>query len=139
MKPFKKVITLLVIVFTSTIVRGQDESFKDLYLKGKWKASCPVEIQNNATMKYCQLCPFVVNSLKEGQIKEIEINFLSDSIAFNQNGKMSTVPYTRNKDTHAIGFTLDNKQYSFRMFLDDDRRILVDSDGMLVVLEKVTQ
>lgn len=66
------------------------------------------------------------------------MNFLADSIVLNQNGKMTTVPYKRNTDNHSFSFTLDNKTYNFRMFLDHKRRIIEDiNDGMIMVLEKV--
>ena len=135
----KSILISLAFIFASTLAWGQGESFKDLYLKGKWIASCPPEILDHATMRECQLCDFVINSNNKSSAKimDVEMNFLADTIIFNQSGKTTSVPYTRNMDTHAISFTFGNKQYNFRMFLDDERRILVDSDGTVMVLKKV--
>src|SRR5688572_11285446 len=139
MKHAKNIFAILLIILLSKTSRGQDEYLKDLYLKGKWTASCPVEILDHASMQQCRLCPFVIDTKNKsrGQVKDIEINFMADSIQFNQSGKITVIPYIRNKETHALSFMLDHKQYNFRMFLDDDRRILLDSDGMILVLEKV--
>ena len=133
----KKILTLIASVFISNISFGQANS--EMYLSGKWTASCSVEILDHASMRNCELCPFVINpnDKSQGEVKDIEMTFQSDSILINQNGKLTTVSYTRNKDTHAISFTLNNKQYNFRMFLDGKRRILEDSDGLILVLEKV--
>jgi len=137
MKHIKSFLALIVTVFISNISFGQANS--EMYLSGTWSASCAVEILDHASMRNCELCPFVINAKdkSQGQVKDIELTFQTDTISINQNGKLSSVPYTRNKDTHAIRFTLNNKQYNFRMFIDDKRRILEDSDGLLLVLEKV--
>lgn len=123
-------------VFISNIAFGQANS--EMYLSGKWTASCSVEILDQSTTRHCELCQMVINpkDRSQGEVKDIEMTFNSDSILINQNGILTTVPYKRNKDTHAISFTLNNKKYNFRMFLDGNRRILEDSDGLIMVLEK---
>ncbi len=139
MKHALTVLAFIVAVCISNISQAQDErDFANLYLKGKWIASCPPEILDHASMQQCELCPFIINpnNKTQGSVKDIEMNFLADSIVINQNGKLTTVPYKRNKDNHAISFTLKDKTYNFRMFLDEKRRILEDSDGMILVLEK---
>lgn len=136
MKHTMYILVLLAAVLTSTFSFGQSNS--EMHLSGKWNASCSVEILDHASMRNCELCPFVINpnNKSQGELKGIQMIFQSDSIQINQNGKLSTVFYTRNKDTHAIQFTLNNKQYNFRMFIDGQRRILEDTDGMILVLEK---
>ena len=136
MKHAKKFLTLIVTVFISNISCGQPNS--EMYLSGKWTASCAVEILDYASIRNCQLCPFVnnPNDKSSGEVKDIEMTFQSDSILINQNGKITTVRYTRNKDTHAISFTLNNKQYNFRMFIYNKQRILEDKDGLIMILEK---
>ena len=127
----------IVLFFISTFSPAQSNS--ELSLSGKWTASCPPEILDHASMRHCELCPFVINpkNKSQGEVKDIEMTFQPDSVTLNQNGKLTTVSYTRNKDTHAVAFMCNNKQYYFRVFLDGERRILEDSDGMILVLEKV--
>jgi hypothetical protein len=139
MKLTKNIFAILIAVFVSTIAHGQNEGRnQDMYMEGKWTASCATEIQDHASMKHCELCPFVINPNNKSQarIKDIGMNFFTDSIAFNQDGKMSTVPFRKNKDNHSFSFTLNNKQYDFRMFLWEEQRIIEDSDGMILVLTK---
>jgi len=126
-------------ILITTIVHAQDEgSISELYLKGKWTASCAMEVKDKASIRNCEICPFVIdpNDKSKAETKDIEMNFQADSITINQNGKVTTVSYSRNKDNHSIGFSLNGKQYNFRVFFYNKQRILEDGDGLLVVLEK---
>ena len=140
MKHLKKIITTFSAIFISLITLAQSGTpISEMYLKGKYTASCATEVLDHASWHNCQLCPFVIdpNDKSKGETKDIEMTFQNDSITFNQNGKITTVPYKRNPDTHAFSFTLGDKQYNFRMFLYNKQRIIEDSDGMILVLDKV--
>jgi hypothetical protein len=131
--------TILSTILISTAVKAQDEGFlSDMYLKGKWNASCAVEIVNNASIKNCELCNFVVDAKdkSKAETKDVELNFQADSLIINQNGNVKTVAYARNKDNHSFSFILNGKQYNFRMFLYNKQRIIEDSDGHILVLTK---
>jgi hypothetical protein len=139
MKNTVTLFTILATAFISTVVKSQDEGLlSDLYLKGKWTATCPIEVVNHASIRSCELCNFVIdpNDKSKGESKDFEMNFQADSIIINQNGKITTVPYTRNKDNHSFSFSLKNKQFNFRMFLYNKQRIIEDSDGLVLVLSK---
>jgi hypothetical protein len=139
MKLHKIVEVILGIVLSSMIVNAQNEGRnKDLYLKGKWSGSCATEIIDHASIRLCELCPFEIDPIdkSKGRFINIELNFLSDSIEFNQNGKITTIPFKRNKDNHSFSFILNEKQYNFRMFLYEQQRIIEDGDGMILVLTK---
>ncbi|HMR45807.1 MAG TPA: hypothetical protein PKC85_03345 [Bacteroidia bacterium] len=139
MKFTKSFFALLATVLMANIASEQDEGpVSEMYLKGKWTATCATEVLDKANIRSCEICPFVIapDNKRSTEIKDIEMTFHADSITITQNGKVTTVPYTRNKDSHAISFTLNNKQYNFRMFFYNKQRILEDSDGLLVVLEK---
>ena len=134
MKHSKTLLTLLVTILITTISYAQNG---EMYLQGKWKASCPVEFTENVGILNCQICPIAISSDKKSiEIKDVEMDFGTDSIIINQNGTITTVPYAQNKDTHAINFTLNNKQYKLRVFMHNEQKILEDSDGLLLVLDK---
>lgn len=142
MKHTKKIFALLATVFISMIALGQNHvPVSEFYLSGKWTATCATEIVDKSSIRNCELCPFVIdpNDKSSGTTKAIDLTFQNDSILINQNGKVTTVAYIRNKDTHAVSFTLNNKQYNFRMFLWGNERILEDSDGLLLVLTAQTK
>jgi len=136
----KKIFTSLAAVFISAIVYGQSGTpFSEMYLKGKYTAACAMEVIDHATIRNCELCPFVIdpNNKSRAETKDIEMTFTNDSLTLNQNGKITTVPYVRNKDNHSFSFTLDKKAYSFRVFFNSSQSIIEDSNGLLMVLEKV--
>jgi hypothetical protein len=140
MKHSKKVFTLIVTIFISIVVHGQEKTYiSEMYLQGKWTATCPTEITDHASIQQCELCPFVINpdDKSKGETKDIEMTFEKDYLTLNQNGNVTTVPYTRNKDNHSFSFTLNNKLHNFRMFIYNKQRIIEDSDGLLMVLDKV--
>lgn len=140
MKNFKLIASAIITVFILTFVHGQDEGpVSEMYLKGKWDAECIMEVLNHSLIRSCELCPWVVdpNNKSKASNKDIEMDFGADSLTLNQNGAITTVPFTRNKDTHAFTFALNSRQYSFRVFYYNKQRILEDNDGLLMVLTKV--
>jgi hypothetical protein len=134
--------TIFATLFTiciSNIAQAQDgERLEDLYLKGKWTASCATAIVDRVTLAHCELCSFIINpnDRSSAAASDVEMTFNTDSLILSQSGKTVTVPYTRNKDNHSFDFTLNNKPYHFRLFLYNKQRIIEDGDGMLMVLEK---
>ncbi len=139
MKQAKTIFALIATILIATIAHGQTEGpVAEMYLKGKYTATCAMEVVDKASIRSCEICPFVIdsNNKSNAQTKDVEMTFQADSITINQNGKVTTVPYLRNHDTHAFSFSLNNKQYTFRVFFYNKLRILEDSDGLLVILEK---
>ncbi len=139
MKIFKSIFNLLATFLIVNIAYGQHEGpISEMYFKGKWMATCAMEFMDKASIRNCEICPFVINPTNKSnaETKDIEMDFKADSITINQQGKLTTVPYSRNTDTHATSFTLNDKPYNFRWFYYNKQRILEDSDGLLLVLEK---
>ncbi len=132
-------ITLLSCSITE-IAYGQDgERLEDMYLKGKYVASCAMEVVDHATISNCELCTFVIDSSDKsrGSLSDIEMTFGADSLSLNQTGKNISIPYTRDKNNHSFSFTLNNKSYHFRVFYYDKFNLIEDDDGMIMVLTKV--
>lgn len=109
-----------------------------MYLTGKWKADCPIEVVDKATLKHCELCDFQINSNNPSRasLHDFEMDFQADKIIMKHGEKISTVPYTRNPDNHSISFAYGNNKYLFRVFINEKERILVNHDGMLLYLTK---
>ena len=131
------ILILLFAPFILTIAAGQDGvPLAEMYLKGRWKAECPIEVKHHAGMYVCELCSFIIdkNDRHIATFADFEMDFGEDSLTIIQNEKSVTVPYTTNKDTHAFSFLLNEKQYSFRVFHHDDIKIIEDSEGLLLVL-----
>lgn len=72
-------------------------------------------------------------------ISEIQLDFGTDSLALNQHGKITTVPYTRDTNDHSIRFRFLEKNYFFRVFIHNDQYILESAEGLLVVLTKAAE
>lgn len=109
------------------------------YLEGKWKAECEVELLTLASWKICPICPAIVTEDQTGvDYKDIDMTFGKDSLTLNQNGKIRTVAYIKEKDNYKFSFAIDDKQYKFRLILTNDKkkRILEDADGLLIILTK---
>ena len=124
----------------SIVVYAQDTGpVSEMYLKGKWKAECAIEVADQASIQNCQLCPFVIDpsDKSSASIKDVELTFDADSLTLNQNGSVTQVPYTRNGDTHSFSFVLNKKKFTFRVFFYNKQRIIEDGDGLLVVLTKM--
>lgn len=139
MKKFIPIVFLFALLFSHFLTVAQESvALSDLYLKGKWKASCSVEVLDHVTIQNCELCKFTIDKQDKSKasVSEFEMEFGEDSIAIFRAGKVRVISYKRDKDNHSITFNDGNKEYHFRMFLDDDRRILEDADGMLIVLKK---
>lgn len=140
MQHLKNIFTLLSLFLLLNSAHGQDEGpISEMYLKGKWVATCAMEVIDKASMANCDICPFVINpnDKSQAETKDIEMDFQSDSLTINQNGKHSTVAYVRNTNTHAISFSLNDRHYNFRVFFYNKQRILEDGDGLLLVLSKI--
>lgn len=139
MKKYVQFILILLLITSPLIVRAQDEGdISQLYLKGKWIATCPTEIVNSVTIRNCELCSFVVTPENKslGMAMDIEMTFMEDTIVINRMGKVSVIPYKKNKDNHSIKFNFNNKDYDFRLFLYNDQRVIEDKDGLILVLTK---
>lgn len=139
MKKFIPIVFLFALLFSHFLTVAQESvALSDLYLKGKWKASCSVEVLDHVTIQNCELCKFTIDKQDKSKasVSEFEMEFGEDSIAIFRAGKVRVISYKRDKDNHSITFNDGNKEYHFRMFLDDERRILEDADGMLIVLKK---
>ena len=136
----KSILTILGFIFTSAIAQGQNEGdISQLYMTGKWIASCPLEVIDKAAIRICELCPILINphDMNHGETNNLEMTFQNDSIRLNQNGRKTTVLCERNKYNHSFSFALNNKNYYFRVFMYDDKRILENSGGLVLVLEKI--
>lgn len=139
MKKFIPIVFLFALLFSHFLTVAQESvALSDLYLKGKWKASCSVEVLDHVTIQNCELCKFTIDKQDKSKasVSEFEMEFGEDSITIFRAGKEQVISYKRDKDNHSITFNDGNKEYHFRMFLDDERRILEDADGMLIVLKK---
>ena len=140
MKIIKILLSIAILLATQTFAFSQDgKRLEDLYLIGKWKGICPVEIVNHASLSYCELCSFELdpNNKKIASIGEIELNFNEDSLTLSRDSQSLTLPYTRNKDNHSVTFIYKDKTFHFRVFHYEDKRIIQDDDGMMVVLEEI--
>jgi hypothetical protein len=139
MKKLIVIILPFIGVLLSLNVQAQEKAYlSEMYLKGTWIASCPIEVVDHATMQYSQLCSVVIDAAKKSNasVTDVEMTFKEDSIVLNRNGKIATVPYKRNKDTHAFSFKLNGKQYDFRVFIHEKERIIVDKEGFVMVLKR---
>jgi hypothetical protein len=139
MKKFNKILSLFIIVLSSINVSAQEKQYlSDMYLKGKWTASCPIEVVDHASMQYCGLCSFTQDpaNKKMAHIQDVEMNFMQDSIILDRSGEHASVPYKHDPNNHSFAFKLGNEDYSFRVFMDGDTRVLVNKDGRVVVLRK---
>ena len=118
---------------------GQD--INQLYLRGKYRAECPMEVMNKASFRHCELCSFMSfsNDKNTSMIKGVQLDFGTDSLTLNQHGKMTTVRYTRDTNDHSIRFRFLEKNYFFRVFIHNDQYILESADGLLMVLTKAAE
>ncbi len=136
----KTFITLIILFSVNGLINAQNKSapLSEMYLTGKWNAVCPIEVVDKATLRHCELCDFQINSNNPGRasLHDFEMDFQADKIIMKHGDKTSTVPYTRNPDNHSISFAFGNNKYHFRVFMNDDYRILVNHDGMLLYLTK---
>ena len=136
----KTILAILGFTLISSLVFSQNEGdISQMYMTGKWTAVCPYEVVEHAAIRMCELCPNVIDPNNKSSIRtlDIEMNFKNDSLQLRQNGVVATVPILRNKYNHSFSFTLNNKDYYFRVFFYGDRRILVGKDGLIMVLEAV--
>jgi len=133
MKPPSLLFALLLLSLPSF---GQD--INQLYLRGKYRAECPMEVMNKASFRHCELCSFVSvsNDKNTSMIKGVQLDFETDSLTLNQRGKITTIPYTRDTNDHSIRFRFLEKNYFFRVFIHNDQYILESADGLLMVLTK---
>jgi hypothetical protein len=139
MKKRIQTLPLLIIVLLSINVSAQKgENLSDMYMKGKWTASCPIEVVDQASMQYCGLCSFTLDpaNKKRAHIQDVEMNFTQDSIILDKGGEHISVPYKHDPNNHSFAFKLGNEDFSFRVFMDGDNRVLVNKDGRAVVLRK---
>jgi hypothetical protein len=139
MKKLIKTLPLLIVVLLSANVSAQHHQYvSDMYMNGKWIASCPIEVLDQAGMKHCELCPFVIDAgdKSHGEVKDVEMNFTQDSIIMDRKGKRVSVPYRHDPNNHSFAFQLDGRDYNFRVFIAEKMRILEDKDGLLVLLKK---
>ena len=128
------------ILFSYVISFAQDGTrLEDLYLKGKWKGNCLMEIVDRVTVSQCELCffNFDPNNDKILSAGSVEMTFDEDSLTLKINLESVIIPYMRNKDNHSIKFIINDKSFQFRVFLYEDMRILEDEKGMLIALEKL--
>ncbi len=141
MKKLSIILIFFLTVLNSHFTLAQNEGrLEDLYLEGKWEATCATEIIDRVSIQHCELCFFVLNpnDKSQAEVKSLEMDFQKDSLILNQNGLRKSVPYQRDTNNHSFTFTLNEKQYNFRMFLYNNQRIIEDSDGMLIMLDKIT-
>jgi hypothetical protein len=139
MKKLIQTLPLLIMVLLSVNVSAQQHEYvSEMYLKGKWIASCPYEVLDHAGITSCALCPFVIdaNDKSIAEVGDVEMNFTQDSIIIDRNGKRVSVPYRHDPDNHSFAFHLDGYDYNFRVFIAEKMRILEDKDGLLVLLKK---
>ena len=127
---------LFALLLLSLTSFGQD--INQLYPRGKYRAECPMEVMNKASFRHCELCSFMSfsNDKNTSMIKGVQLDFGTDSLALNQHGKITTVPYTRDTNDHSIRFRFLEKNYFFRVFIHNDQYILESAEGLLVVLTK---
>ena len=107
-------------------------------ISGKWIAKCATEFVDHATIRNCELCPFVIDPVNKSraEIKDIEMSFQKDSVILNRGGEISAIPYLMNKDNRSISFNFNKKNYDFRLFYIEDEFILEDSDGLVILLRR---
>jgi len=142
MKKTKILLIVIVMIFISgTITFGQSGTpISELYLKGKYSVTCTTEIIDEASWEVCGFCnykkdPKDTNSWTEA--KNVEMNFLKDTLIITQDDRKTAVPYTRNPNNHSFSFTFEKELYHFRMFfIDKGKRIIENSDGRVLLLEQ---
>ena len=129
---------ILFCICTNSVLSQDSGRLEDLYLKGKWNASCATEILSRIAIQNCELCSFITDAKdhSKGFVQDFVMDFTNDSIKITKNNNTSTVPYIRDKNNHSFSFSLDQKDYKFRVFLYDEKRIIEDNDGLLVILER---
>jgi hypothetical protein len=142
MKKTKQFLLIMVMNFISIIAYGQSGTpISELYLKGKYSVTCADEVIDEGSWAMCGLCnylsnPEVKNSWTDA--KNIEMNFLKDTLIITQDARITAVPYTRDPNNHSFNFTFDKELYHFRMFvIDIKKRIIENSDGRVLLLEEV--
>ena len=130
---------LFALLLLSLTSFGQD--INQLYLRGKYRAECPMEVMDKASFRHCELCSFMSfsNDKNTSMIKGVQLDFGTDSLTLNQHGKITKVPYTRDTNDHSIRFRFLEKNYFFRVFIHNDQYILESADGLLVVLTKAAE
>jgi hypothetical protein len=107
-------------------------------LSGKWEVSCPMEYENQATIRFCELCQFKIDPKDNSNatVSDLDLIFEQDSIVLIKENVSQKVPYTMNKDTHAFSFILNKKEFRFRVFYGDSRVILEDDEGAVLELKR---
>jgi hypothetical protein len=135
----KTMISLCLLLGINTcLISQRGTPVSELFLQGKWRASCPLEVMDKATIKMCELCSFETNPTKpsQGKTKDFEMDFQADKIALRYGEETSTVSYSRDKNTHSISFNYKGRRYHFRVFFHNNERILVNKDRTLLVLKQ---
>ncbi|MEO8150022.1 MAG: hypothetical protein ABI723_20455 [Bacteroidia bacterium] len=107
-------------------------------LSGKWEVSCATEFVDKATIRSCELCHLTLDPNDKARLTmdDLEITFTNDSIELNREGKLQTVPYQMNNNTQAFSFTVNQKEFKFRVFYGDGIVILEDEEGLIVELKR---
>lgn len=135
-------LTFLFCLISIGLFAQNEGSLDQLYLQGKWSATCPIEVVNRVSIQNCMLCQFEKdpNNSKSIGSSTIELNFKGDSLEIIRGKNSAIVAMTRNIDNHSFQFDFEGEKYSFRMFLyGSDKRIIENSDGTLVVMEKIEE
>ena len=120
---------------TSAVAETTDIHSKN-YLLGKWIASCGVEYVDIATVRHCQICPFEIDTKddKKAEIKDVLFTFQPDSLQFEMNGVTEKVSYSLHENDNSFQFVLNEKVYNFRVFYVQEKVILVDPEGLVILL-----
>jgi hypothetical protein len=136
MKLFKLTICLTLTVLLTKTSLGQ--SAFEQTLTGKWSVRCiPQEnLDRSATFSY--LCPHFIDPEQPtiGQVKSFQMTFNKDSIHFNRNNKVIAVKYSDNRNSNGFTFTLEDIAYTFKVYADGNKIILLENSGALLIMEK---
>ena len=134
-----KISILGLLIFLSLSSTAQDFTPKPKdNLAGKWNAVCSVEYKNKATIKRCEICPFIIdkNDKSIATIGDLEMAFTDDSLTIGSNTEIETVYFTADSDNHSIKFSYKNKKYKFRVSYIESKIILQDNEGYSLLLTR---
>jgi len=142
----KKSIKLIAVAFatlTSLNLNAQDSPSVNVQiakanLAGTWNATCGTEFENQATVKFCDVCTFKMNPSSAGTttISSPTLTFKGDSVTIVNDANNQTVGYKIYNEKHGIAFNYNNKAFLFRVFYVDKDIILTDQDGYVMRLTK---
>ena len=127
-------LTLLFLLTTASFGQSKFEQT----LTGKWIARCVPQENLNRSLTISDLCPHSIDPEQpnKAEFKTLQITFEKEFIQINRNNKITSVKYIDNTESNGFSFTLEDRPYTFKVYSDGEKVILVEKSGVMLILER---